>query len=178
MKKIYLFLLLFITTSIISCKSDDEINTSNQNYFVKFKINDIQKEDHYNSEIKDFGESSIFEEYPSGSYTFQLLDIISVQFKKDGFKAQDYSSNSFNVNPNTSMNLKWFKYIDPQTGLKFESTSNISGSNMTFKIVEVKNNEVRGTFTGKFYTSTNGNSTGNLKTFSITNGEFYVPIRQ
>ena len=178
MKKNYLILLLLLATLIFSCKSDDEENqTISDKYFVKFKVNDIQKNDYYNPKIDDFEESSIFEEYPSGSYTFQLLDIISVQFKKEGFKAQYYSSSSFDVSANTPMRLRWFKYVDPATGIKFESTSNISGSNMTFNIIEVKNGEVRGTFSGKFNTSTNGNSTGNLKTFNITNGEFYVPIK-
>ena len=56
------------------------------------------------------------------------------------------------------------------TGIKFESTSNISGSNMTFNIIEVKNGEVRGTFSGKFNTSTNGNSTKSfLKPLKLAN---------
>ncbi len=175
MEKNYIFLLL-MSLLFISCNSsrDDDNSLSNtKQYYVKFKINDVQKEDYYNTSIGDFNESSIFEVYPMGGnlYTFQLLDIIAVEFNRNEFQPKTYSWS--NTSNNNNMNFKWFKYIDPQTGADFWYPYG-SGSNVIFNIISVNNNEVKGTFTGKIIASSNGTQ----KTFNITNGEFYAPIIQ
>ena len=170
MKQHYLFLLFVVGLLFISCSRDDDKSSDTEKYYVKFKINDIQKEDYYKTALEDFEQSSIFEEYPKGKYTFQLLDIISVQFNKSDFQPKIYSWNY--TNSSNNMNFRWFDYLDPQSGNKF-SFPYISGSNMTFNITSVSNNEVRGTFTGKIIAS----SKKKKKAFNITNGEFYAPIR-
>lgn len=172
MKKFYLFLLLALL--FISCNNNntDDLLSDNKKYYVKFNINNVQKEDYYNTTIEDFPDSSIFEVYPTGgnTYRFQMLNIISVEFDKTGFQQKTYSWN--NTSSNNNMSLYWFKYLEPQTGTEF-SFPYVSGSNVTFNITSISNNEVKGIFTGKIIASSNGTQ----KTFNITNGEFYVPIR-
>ena len=66
MKQHYLFLLFVVGLLFISCSRDDDKSSDTEKYYVKFKINDIQKNDmktyiicKYNS--NDEQASSMFE---------------------------------------------------------------------------------------------------------------------
>lgn len=173
-----MFILIFsaLSLSSISCNSDDD-SPNPKKYFVKCKINDVQKVDNFNSNIDDFEGSSIFEEYPTGSYTFQVfLGVINMKINQKPLEVKTYSWN--NSTSNLTFNT-WFRYTDPQTGIKFTAHTvqglSPAGSNMTLKITSLDNNEVKGTFSGSFNAVEEGGT--QQKTFNITNGEFHAPLR-
>ncbi len=84
MKRIEFLLMLIVVLLCNACKRDDDTNpsTNTKKYYIKFKINNVQKEDYItttqsNGSIGYFDESSIFEQYNNVEYRFQLRDGIA-----------------------------------------------------------------------------------------------------
>ena len=170
MKKQYLLLLLIIGILFSSCRKDDDSNDK-EKYYVKLKINNTQMEDHITGEY--FDENSIFEKVTSNTYAFQIFSYIKMTINQSELETKTYS---FKVNPsNYSENSFWFNYDDPATGTEYSTQSSDATGSMTLNITSIKDNNLKGTFSGTIVAKSTGN--GTIKTFNITNGEFYVPLQ-
>lgn len=170
MKRKYLLLLFIIGIFFNSCRKDDDSN-GKEKYFIKLKINNSQMEDHITGEY--FDENSIFEKVSSNIFAFQVFSNIRMTINQSELEVKTYS---FKVNPsNYSENSFWFHYIDPATGTEYSNLSSDSTGNMTLTITSIKDNDLKGTFSGTVVAKSTGN--GTTKTFNITNGEFYAPLQ-
>ena len=181
---IFLLISFFLITSCSSNDSDDSSDIQKK-YFIKYKINGVQKEDYItqtlaNGSIGYFDGSSIFEEYQQGEFRIQFHHNVSINIMQNQFQVKTYEFNNSNTTPGTVGNLH---YLDPQTNLNFSAstaypTGNPAqplppGSNLKLIVSSFANNELKGTFSATFVAS----SGGTQKTFNITEGQFYAPLQ-
>ena len=172
---------LFVFLSIISCSRNNDTTenpTATKQYFVKFKINGVQKE--VKSEIVNGNiiiPTASFREVLSSAngngYEFQYVTTISFSIKDYPLKNKGYSY-IFGGSANTLE--PHLTYKDPETNDTYFYYGT-SGSNFSSNIISSSDNEVRGNFSGKLNSTILYQGT-NPKTFTITDGEFYLQIQK
>lgn len=178
--------LLAICLIFISCsRSDDEnSNNENQKYYIKFKINDIDREEYAQKSTSGYTfETSNFEDHSlSFNYRIYATDVMNIDIFDYPLNVKTY--NWSNANTNNMISLTKFRYSDAQTNIQYYYlySPNVplynENSNFSLTINQLENGEVRGSFSGKIVAYDTTTSPYTKKVFNIKNGEFYMPINK
>jgi PBP1b-binding outer membrane lipoprotein LpoB len=160
MKTQILSLLTFLTLVFTSCSKDDNgnDNASNQNYFIKAKINGQPTEYKVGASAtlplngKTISGYAKAPNQPFPAFGFEITDLT-------GIKVQNYTE------PNNSM---IFRLAIEGTVTYHSQHGGVEDFNID--IAEITNNYVKGTFSGKVFLAQSFDGTN----FTLAEGEFFL----
>ena len=178
----FFLVLLFSSCFILSCKKEQSGGNNNDSYYVTCTVD--------GKAMKFNGYLFCHNEWAGGyksvtingatdlSSTAAYVGFVITNIpSQDSINAGTYTDASANFevlaaySPNISANM------DYHAGTTLFNEANLAGATITnhftVKITSINNQTAKGTFSGDFYYD--GDPTGAKKT--ITNGEFYVPVK-